>query len=99
MRGAGLRPGSECPQDRKAPTRRNRSFTNLPSRKGLSTPTPCGTASWISGVSLEEWVGLRAQPRARRAGAWPAGLPCGRRAGLWQHRPGLRLPGAARDHP
>ena len=45
--GAELRPGSEYLQDGKAPSRRSRSFTNLPGRYGASRefrqdPRRCG---------------------------------------------------------
>lgn len=50
-----------------------------------------GPPGWVRGRG---WASARrpvvsAPPRARRAGAWPAGLHCGRQAGLRQRLPAL----------
>ena len=77
LQGAGLRPRGECPQDRKAPTQRSRSFTNLPGGKGTGMeleqdPRRGGDALRLSGTLTEHLYPRESAPQP--AAELPKGL-------------------------
>ena len=102
---SGLRPYGDCLQDRKAPSRRSRSFINLPRWKGagrefVQDPRRARDALRLPGALTEH---LRPRGRARhkprpsslKGCSVPAAGP--REQLRWLLRPRLHMEGAARE--